>query len=39
MIVLETLLDVKVALLHPEIDRADLLLNRTDIPLNRLQWS
>jgi hypothetical protein len=37
--VLETLLDVKLALLHFEIDRVDLLLNRTDIALNKIQCS
>jgi hypothetical protein len=39
MMVLETLLDVKLALLHSEVDRANLPLNRTHIPLNRIQRS
>jgi hypothetical protein len=37
MMVLEILLDVKLALLYSEIDKADLPLNRTDTPLNRIQ--
>jgi hypothetical protein len=35
--VFETLLDIKLALLNSGTDRADLLLNRADIPLNRVQ--
>jgi hypothetical protein len=39
MMMLKTLLDVKLALLHSEVDRANLLLHRTHSPLNRLQGS
>jgi hypothetical protein len=36
---LKTLLDVKLALLHSEVDKANLPLHRTHTPLNRLQGS
>jgi hypothetical protein len=37
MMVLETLLDIKLALLYSSVDRADLLLNRADIFLHWIQ--
>jgi hypothetical protein len=37
--VLETLLEIKLALLNSNTHRADLPLNRADIPLNRTQCS
>jgi hypothetical protein len=39
MMVLETLLDVELALLHLEVDRMNLPLDRTHTPLNRIQGS
>jgi len=39
MMMLETLLDVNLALLHLEVDRAYLLLHRTHTSLNKLQGS
>jgi len=39
MMVLETVLDIKLALLNSNTDRADLPLNRAEIPLKRAQCS
>jgi hypothetical protein len=39
MMVLETIIDIKLALLNSNTDKVDLLLNRADIPPNKTQSS